>query len=61
MILATWETEIGRIVVPGQPGEKVQETPSQPMARCGSECLLFQLCLNWKDHDQDWPGHKARP
>jgi hypothetical protein len=26
---AMWENEIGRIVVPGQPGQKVCETPSQ--------------------------------
>jgi hypothetical protein len=27
IILATWEAEIGRIVAPGQPGQKVLETP----------------------------------
>jgi hypothetical protein len=31
---ATWEAEIGKIVVPGQSQEKVRETPSQPVAGC---------------------------
>jgi hypothetical protein len=30
--LATWETEIGRIIIQGQPKQKVLETPSQAMA-----------------------------
>jgi hypothetical protein len=29
IILATWEAEIGRIIVGGQPRQKVNETPSQ--------------------------------
>jgi hypothetical protein len=29
IILVTWKREIGRIVVPSQPGEKVSKTPSQ--------------------------------
>jgi hypothetical protein len=31
IILATHETEMGRITVQGQPGQKVPETPSQSM------------------------------
>jgi hypothetical protein len=30
IILATWEAEIGKIVVQGQPGQIVQETPLSP-------------------------------
>jgi hypothetical protein len=33
--LATWEVEIGRIIIWGQPRQKVLEIPSQPMAECG--------------------------
>jgi hypothetical protein len=29
IILATWEAEIGKTAVQGQPRQKVQETPSQ--------------------------------
>jgi hypothetical protein len=29
VILTTWEVEIGRITVQGQPEQKVSETPSQ--------------------------------
>jgi hypothetical protein len=29
VILATWEVEMGRIIVLGQPGQKVYETPSE--------------------------------
>jgi hypothetical protein len=32
IILAMWEGEIGKITVQGQPRQKVQETPSQPIA-----------------------------
>jgi hypothetical protein len=28
VILATWEAEVGRIEVPGQPGQIAPETPS---------------------------------
>jgi hypothetical protein len=31
VILATWEAEMGRIEVGGQPGQKVHEIPSQPI------------------------------
>jgi hypothetical protein len=31
--LATWEAEIRRIEIPGQPGQKVPETPSQPITK----------------------------
>jgi hypothetical protein len=35
IILATWEAETRRTEVPGQPGQKFCETPSQPTAGCG--------------------------
>jgi hypothetical protein len=35
VILAIWEAEIGRIMIQGQSGQKVWETPTQPIARCG--------------------------
>jgi hypothetical protein len=38
-----WEAEIGSTAVPGQLGQKVPETPSQPIARCGSIHLPVRL------------------
>jgi hypothetical protein len=37
------EAEVRMIVVPGQTGPKVHETPSQPVAGHGSMCLLSQI------------------
>jgi hypothetical protein len=34
VILATWEAEIRRIRIGGQPGQKVLEGPSQPIVGC---------------------------
>jgi hypothetical protein len=42
VILATQEAEIGRIMVQGQPGQKVHKTPSQQMAGCSSTHLSSQ-------------------
>jgi hypothetical protein len=44
VILATWEAESGKIVVQGQPGQKVQGTLSQQIKQtgCGSTSLLSQ-------------------
>jgi hypothetical protein len=48
-ILAIWEAEIGRIMVLGQRGQKVYETPSQPIkSGCGGVCLSIQLCKKHK-------------
>jgi hypothetical protein len=44
VILATWEAEIGRITVWGQPGQRVQETPSQPMAGHSMACICHSSC-----------------
>jgi hypothetical protein len=35
VIPATWEAEIGRIQVQGQPERKDSETPSQPVKKAG--------------------------
>jgi hypothetical protein len=43
-IPATWEMEIGRIMVPGQHRQKINETPiSIKQAGCADMCLLSQL------------------
>jgi hypothetical protein len=42
VILAIWETEIGRIKVQGQPRQNVSKTPSQPIARHGGSHLSSQ-------------------
>jgi hypothetical protein len=39
-ILATWEAEMGKIVIPGQANQKVSKIPSQPTAGCSGTCLL---------------------
>jgi hypothetical protein len=64
IILATWEVEIGRIMIQGQPRQKVSKTPSQPMTGYGGTCLSFQLC--WKAQvGRSWfqadPGTKQEP
>jgi hypothetical protein len=46
LILPTWEVEIRRIMVWGQPGQKVCETPSQPTAGHRGSHLSAQLCRN---------------
>jgi hypothetical protein len=43
LILATWEAEMERIEVGGQPRQKVLETPSQPMARHSGIHLSSQV------------------
>jgi hypothetical protein len=40
VILAAWAVEIRRIMIQGQPGQKLHKIPSQPIAVCGSTCLL---------------------
>jgi hypothetical protein len=42
VILATWEAEIGRMVLPGQWGQKLHRTLSQPIARYSGTSLSFQ-------------------
>jgi hypothetical protein len=41
--LSFWEAEIGKIMVGGQPRQKVQEAPCQVMAGHGFTCLSSQL------------------
>jgi hypothetical protein len=61
-IPATLEAVIGRIVVRGQPGHKVHETPSQPMAVCGVACLSSQLHRKYRWEDCGLcPGIKPDP
>jgi hypothetical protein len=44
LILATWEVETGKIVVPNHLGLKVHKTPSQSIkTECKGACLLSQL------------------
>jgi hypothetical protein len=40
---ATGKAEIGRIVLLGQPGQKVSETLFQPTSQCGSTHQWSQL------------------
>jgi hypothetical protein len=44
-ILATWEAEIGRITVQGQPKQKVWKTPtlSQLKVGCSAACVSSML------------------
>jgi hypothetical protein len=44
IILAAWETEMGRIMVWGQTGPRVSQTPSQPIVGLGDVYLSSQLC-----------------
>jgi hypothetical protein len=49
IILATQEAEIGRIVVQGQPRQKVHKAPSHPIkAGHGATCLSSHLCRKYK-------------
>jgi hypothetical protein len=43
VMLATWETEVRRIEVLGQPGQVDQETPHLKGKICDGECLLSQV------------------
>jgi hypothetical protein len=63
VILATREVEIMRIMVEGQPRQKIWETPFQPMAGNCSTLLSFQLCgkAQVRGWQSSWPEHKARP
>jgi hypothetical protein len=40
IILVTRKAEMDRIAVRGQPGQKVLEKPSQPMAGCGGMLVI---------------------
>jgi hypothetical protein len=42
VILATWETEMGRIAVQGQPRQIVHKTPFQPIVGHSGACLSSQ-------------------
>jgi hypothetical protein len=53
--LAVWE----RVIVQGQPGQKVHETLSQPMTGLGGACPSSQLCR--RIPVQTDPGMKQTP
>jgi hypothetical protein len=59
-ILTTQETEIGRIMHPGQPRQKVRETTSQSIKIPGHDDLYLssKLCrkLIWEDHSPGCDG-----
>jgi hypothetical protein len=64
VILATWEVEIRRITIGGQPEKKnILKTPSQPMATFdGSAC--HSSCTGMHIKEDGNPGlaeHKAKP
>jgi hypothetical protein len=63
VILVTLEVETGRMAIQGQPRQKVQETPSQPMTGCSGMHLSSQL---HGKHEQEGhclghPRHKRLP
>jgi hypothetical protein len=61
IIPATWEVEIRRVEVPGQPRQKVNEIPSQLIkkeAGCGGTRLSSQLLWKCKE-DCSW-GREMR-
>jgi hypothetical protein len=63
VILATREVKISRIAIRGQSGQKVHETPSQPIkAGHGSTCLSSKLGRKCKQEDPgpDQPEHKFK-
>jgi hypothetical protein len=56
VIIATQEVEIRKIVVPGQPEQKVYKTSSQPIRIW----VWWHLCTKRKYHDLGWPRHKSK-
>jgi hypothetical protein len=62
VIPVTWEVEIGRILVQGQPGEKVSETTSQPISGSLQHVLVIsamkeaQVGGSWSEVS---PGQKC--
>jgi hypothetical protein len=63
VILSTSKVEIRKIKVPGQPGQKFQETPSQPIkVGCGGTHLSSQLLGKCKQENFSlgWPSHKCK-
>jgi hypothetical protein len=48
IILATWEAEIQRTIIPGQHRQKFHKIPSQPVSGHSGVCLSSQLCRKLK-------------
>jgi hypothetical protein len=64
IILATQEEEIGKIVVPSQPGQKVIETPSQQkeLGMMANAChRSYMGGVNRKNAVQTGLGFNVRP
>jgi hypothetical protein len=64
VILATWEAEIRRIVIQGQPRQKVSETPSlQKMLNVVVHTChpIYAGSINQRIKAHTGPGIKVRP
>jgi hypothetical protein len=55
VIVATWEVEIGRIVVRGQPGQKFEGLQLNQQVLRGGGCLSPWLNMNWRISVQAGP------
>jgi hypothetical protein len=58
IILATWEAEIWRMVVRGQPRPKAHGTPFQPIKSWAVTRHSLGRKHEWEDSGSDWPGPK---
>jgi hypothetical protein len=59
ILIATWDSEIGRTVMPGQPGQKVCKNPSQQknLGMVAHTCHPSEEGrLKYKDSSPGWPG-----
>jgi hypothetical protein len=60
VILATWEAEIGRISVRGQPGQIVHEIPISKISRA-SWVLVAPTCNPSYSGGRDQEDHSSKP
>jgi hypothetical protein len=61
VILTTWEAEIGRTAIQGQPQKKVSETPISTNKKLGICHLSYEGSINSRIMVQDGPGINTRP